>query len=303
MKQMFLALVATMAFTSAAYAQNFVSAYAPREGERATIQVEKCRSDDAGQNLEANCTRLTYREVVLAPGAGGVLRIGYTLQSVTLPNGQQLNEAALRDAGMSVTMIVQADEGGAALRIENRAEVMAASMAAFRRLEGERFDQATADAARTMVERMDDAGFAQMNTRDLAPLTIFQAIDANVGEPVTGQLQIPFPLNPSQLITSNAQLLVTAMDRGAGTVRATYTQVTDEASVVEAMRALLAQLPAERRPDLANVRVSVRDEAQGLIDLASGRTLEVVHTRTAEVSVGAQRQLRVERVTMRRRML
>lgn len=286
-----------------ASAETFVSAYAPRLGERAFIELEKCRSEGAGQDLEQRCVRSRYLEVVLAPARSGAARISYELQAMTLPDGQDLDGLALREARLAMTIIFEVDEGGAPVRVENRAEVTEAMFAALVRLEGANQDAETLRRARAMYEGMDDAGFAQVIGRDLASLSIFQGIDAEVGVPVTGQLEVPFPLDPNQVVLSNAQLLVSEINRNAGIARAVYTQVTDELSMANVLRSFLQGVPAAQRPDLSNVRVVVRDEAHGVIDLASGRTREVIYTRRAEIVTGETQQVRLERITVRRRML
>lgn len=298
------ACVALWAAAAPAAADTFVSAYAPLIGERAELQVEKCRSDERGQGLERNCARLVYLEEVLRPARTGARRISYTLQSMTLPDGQRLDPNALGQIGVGMTIIFEVDEGGSPVRVENRAAVITSIFETIERLEGEALDAESLRTVRGMFERMDEASFAQVMSQDIMPLTIFQGIDATVGEPVVGQLEMPFPLDPNHTVIANAQLLVTSVDRGAGGVaRATYTQVLDEASVTRAVAAFVAQIPATRGQSLAGMRLNRRDEAQAVIDVASGRTMEVVHTVTKEVSLGAERQLRIERVTVRRRML
>lgn len=289
------AWIAALALAAPASAERFVSAFAHRAGDRAELTVQACRSDDQGQGLDQNCGQFVYLEEVLEANAAGA-RVRVTMTTITAPNGQSVPASAL---GMDLPTLFQLDEAGSPLRVENRAEVMANAFALIRRQENG--DPATLQTVRDMFERMDDASYAQLEGKYLTLLSMFQGIEIEVGAPFTAREEMPFPLAPSIAVIADARLSIDSIE--GGIARASYSQTLDEASVLRAVEAFMVQIPNAQRDQMRGARIGRTVAISARIDVASGRTTDVTQVITTDTNAGGQRQLRVERVQLRRRAL
>ena len=293
-----------------ALAERFVSAYAPQAGERAEITIDKCRVSVRNGERSESCARSVLLEEVLSPSAQGGGRMRYTLQSVQ-PLGASAAAAAgaltpdVERALRNFSLLVVVDEAGFPTRVENFDEMMRHVRAFF-----PADDAGAQRALDAFFERMDAAGAAQLFTRDWAGVSLFQAIEAEVGEPVTGTVTMPFPVDPSLTIDATATLLVQSIDHASRRARITYTQVVDEASArpvvqvfVERMMAAASAPPADMAEQLAAMRISRTDRWDAVVDVPSGRVVEMRSEADAAVAVGDDTRRTTDTITLTRRML
>jgi hypothetical protein len=290
----------------AAHAEVFSSAYAPRAGERAEVVIDKCRTTIRNGESRESCGRSIYLGEMLSVDASGGGRMRYTLQSIE-PTGDDASAITpeLERALENFTLLVTVDEAGFPTSLDNLDETMAhvRSLLASD-------DANVRRAVDILFERMDARGAAQLFTRDFAGVSMFQAIEAEVGKPVTGQVTMPFPVDPALTIDASATLLVESVDHASGRAHVSYTQIVDEASArpviqtfVQRMMAASPNQPPDLAEQLAGMRMSRTDEWRAVVDIPSGRVIEMRSRADASVAVAGENRQTIETITLTRRML
>ena len=290
------ALVMTGASVSA---ETFTSAYDPQPGERFELTIDKCTAN-AGAAEE--CARSIYLEEVLEDSPNGATRVRYTMQSMQRLGRENTAEEqhGFDLLARNMVLLFHTDEAGVPILIENRQAILDLTMAMIPP------DNADArDRMNALLSGMSDEAFAGMFGKDFAPPSIFQAIEIEVGHPVTGSVSLPFPLDETQSIEANATLTLHAIDRTAGVARASFRQAVDPASASAAVRAFLETMAQETIVPalLATIQIERSDEINAVIDLASGRVMQLEMSTRSGVSSGVEDRIRTERLTMTRRML
>lgn len=303
----FVLALAPSAGAELADAGTFVSAYAPRAGDRAEIIVEKCRSATRDGERTETCGRSVYLEEMLSvlPQGGGRMR--YTLQSLT-PTGQGASPIPpeMENALQNFSMLLTVDASGFPTRLENMDEMLGH----VRNLVG--VDDANRERAfEVMFARMDEAGAAQLFTRDWAGVSLFQGIEAEVGKPVRGQIAMPFPVDPSLSIDATATLLVESIDQEAQRANISYTQIVDEESARPVITAFVQRMLAATTGDqseevartLASMRMRRSDEWRAVVDIPSGRVVEMRSRAETYIAVAGEVRETSETINLVRRML
>lgn len=293
-----------LALAMPAVADTFVSAYAPQPGERSELIIDKCRSDDDGER----CARSIYLEEFLEDAPSGADRVRYVTQSIEVLGREMTpaERAAMQEMARMMTFTFHVDESGAPIGIEDREGLMEVLFAI---VGADVSDPVALARTRAMFEQMDDATLAQMLGRDFATMSLFQAIELDVGEPYMQPMSFRFPLDASITVEGSATWLVESIDRQAGVARAVYRQALDPESVsagvrqfIETLVATQAVEPAQRAA-LQGMRVERTDESRAEIDVASGRVVRIETLTRSGVTTDEENRLRVERTTLQRRRL
>ncbi|MFT3728422.1 MAG: hypothetical protein QM759_11415 [Terricaulis sp.] len=262
----------------AASAAPFQAAYAPRVGQHAEIRMRKCQ--DATENGQApthHCATFVYDEEIVAAVRDGY-RIRYTARAVEGAGTPAQNQAVLAQL-QAAPLDVVADASGTPIAFQDRAEFFAHLRAAL-----PQDDPAAVNATMNLFARMDDRTAVTTFSKDFAPLSAFQGLDAaEVGTPESRGVSAPFPLLPSQPVDGTQTFALDSVDAHAGTAAAHFETTYSAESLTRAIAALRASVAGQGRAMPSNLEVRMSERSDGVIDIATGAVKHVHNVRTADV--------------------
>jgi hypothetical protein len=302
MRASLLALACWAATAAAAAGEDFVSAWDPKPGWSSTITIDRCRTQERDGRRERGCTRSVYEERILAADEEG-LRVGYKPVSFTLTEGPP---GAADDAARSelfkafgqTEFIFRTDPDGRPREVEN--------VDALKALMARGFELANVPTDNPMARQltnMDAAGMAAVFGQDFMPLALFQDVEIEVGEPITAEGLMPFPLDPSLEIPYVQTMILSRVDREAGRAYGEDRTAYDKNGMAEVLGGWIQSLvqkgaPKEVLDSLRNGTVENTSQTTAEIDLATGATLKTVSTRTIRIDMGGQKGERLDEVTV-----
>lgn len=280
---LYAALAASCLFRTSVAAETFVSAWAPKSGDRSVLAVEKCqqRPSDAAPV----CGRLTYTEEVLSADNAG-LRLRYTVRQND-PAAAAFNDAL-------PPLVVEAEPDGAPRKIVNRTEYFAALTKLMSGGDPQRAEQALAH-----FQAVDDATIAASTLKDVAGLALFQGVELEVGKPTTWTQDVAVPIAPGTTVPLVRTLTIDRVDGAKARAYGSYRQAYEPAALERAVESAMRRTnPGADRASVGRAEATLQNstEMEAEIDLATGRVLELKSTLTVQTPEGAARQtLRVTR--------